>query len=160
MRSKEAEKMSIKIVRSAEAEWKPSLQRGSFSQRRKALGGERVQCGLWELAPGKKSFPFHLHHATEEALFVVSGQAKVRSSEGEHAIGPGDFVSFPVGAAHQLINDATEPFVYLGISAYSGQDVVEYPDSGKVAAMVGLPPNAKRWIFRGKDQVDYFDGEE
>jgi uncharacterized cupin superfamily protein len=150
----------MKIVRSSQEPWKDALVRGQFGQRRKGLGGERLTAGLWELAPGKRSFPLHAHLVTEEALFVVSGTAKVRTPEGETPIGPGDYVSFPPGGpAHQLVNDGAAPLVYLGLSASSGVDVVEYPDSDKLAASVGTGPSAKRWVFRRGSQVDYFDGE-
>jgi uncharacterized cupin superfamily protein len=87
-------------------------------------------------------------------------RAKVRTPEGQTAIGPGDFVSFPPGGpAHQLINDGHEPLVYIGMSATQGVDVVEYPDSNKVASAVGAPPDGKRFLFRKDAQVDYFDGE-
>jgi uncharacterized cupin superfamily protein len=151
----------LKIVRTSEVPWADALDKGKFKQRRKPLGGEKLNCSLWELAPGKKSFPFHKHHVTEEALFVVSGKAKVRSEEGESPIGPGDYVSFPPGgAAHQLINDGSEPLVYVGMSATYGVDVVEYPDSGKIASAVGAYPAAKRFIFRQKEQAEYFEGEK
>jgi uncharacterized cupin superfamily protein len=151
----------MKIVRTSEMPWAEGIKRGAFEQRRKALGGEKLSCGLWELAPGKRSFPFHAHQVTEEALFVISGRGKVRAPEGETPIGPGDFVSFPPASpAHQLINDGAEPLVYLGIAATFGVDVVEYPDSGKVACAVGTFPNAKRHIFRLKDEAQYFEGEK
>ena len=148
----------MKVVRSGELAWADSLKRGAYGQRRKELGGEKLSCGLWELAPGKKSFPMHAHHVTEEALFVLSGRAKVRTPEAETPIGPGDFVSFPPGGpAHQLINETNEPLVYVAISANAaGVDVVDYPDTGKVAARVGTPPTGKRFVFRVKDQVDYY----
>ncbi len=150
----------MKVVRTSEIPWADALSRGKFGQRRKALGGEKLTCGLWELAPGKRSFPMHAHLVTEEALFVVSGRARVRTPEGLTELGPGDYVSFPPGGvAHQLVNDGTEPFVYVGMAAVQGVDVVQYPESGKVASAVGTPPNAKRFLFRAKDQVDYFDGE-
>lgn len=150
----------MKIVHSNEAQWSDSMGRGPYAGRRKGLGGERIACGLWELPPGKRSFPFHRHHGTEEALFVLEGRAKVRTQEGETAIAAGDFVSFPAGGpAHQLINDGAAPLVYLAISNSVGVDVVEYPDSGKVACAVGTFPKLKRWIFREKDQADYWDGE-
>jgi uncharacterized cupin superfamily protein len=150
--------MAIKIVRANESEWKLALERGHFSQRRKELGGEKLRCGLYELAPGKRSFPLHAHQITEEAMFVMSGRARVRGSDGEEVIGAGDFVSFPVGTAHQLINDGDQPFVYLAMSAGQGFDIVDYPDSGKVAC--AMSPTGRRMIFRAQDQVDYFDGEE
>ncbi len=150
----------MNIVRTAEVPWSDALDRGPFRQRRKGLGGQKLSCGLWELPPGKRSFPLHVHHVTEEALFVLSGRAKVRTPEGLAEIGPGDFVSFPAGGpAHQLVNDGTEPLVYVGIAAISGADVVEYPDSSKVAAAVGSGPDRRRFIFRKDSQVEYLDGE-
>ena len=151
----------MKITRSNDLEWTPALQRGKFGQRRKALGGEKLTCGLWELAPGKRSFPFHVHHVTEEAMWVVSGRAKVRSPDGDTEVGPGDFVSFPAGAQpHQLINDGPDPFIYVGMSAVFGFDVVEYPDSNKVAVALGGMPKGRRMIFRADQQADYFEGED
>ena len=151
----------MKIVRTAELPWSDAIDRGPFRQRRKGLGGEKLSCGLWELPPGKRSFPLHVHHVTEEAMFVLAGRARVRTPEGETPVGPGDYVSFPAGGpAHQLLNDGAEPLVYLALSATQGVDVVEYPDSRKVAASVGPYPARKRWVFREKDQADYFEGEE
>lgn len=150
----------MKIVRSADVPWADALKRGAFGQRRKALGGERLSCGLWELAPGKKSFPLHAHEVTEEALFVLSGRAKVRTPEGLTEIGPGDHVSFPAGGpAHQLVNDGPEPFVYLGMSASSGIDAVRYPESRKIAFKLGAQAGAQRLVFREDAQADYFEGE-
>jgi len=147
----------MKIVRTADVPWAPSLQRGAYSQRRKGLGSEKLGCGLWELAPGKKSFPMHAHQVTEEALYVLSGRGQVRTPEGETAIGPGDWVSFPPGGvAHQLLNDGTEPLVYLGLSAGQGIDLVDYPESGKVSVAVGRPPSGRRHVFKADAQVDYF----
>jgi uncharacterized cupin superfamily protein len=150
----------MNVVRTSEEPWKDALVRGRYAQRRKGLGGEKLTSGLWELAPGKRSFPMHAHLVTEEALFVVSGHGKVRTPEGETAIGPGDYVSFPAGGpAHQVVNDGAEPLVYLGMSAVFGADVVEYPESDKLAARVGTGQSSQRWIFRKGSQVDYFDGD-
>jgi uncharacterized cupin superfamily protein len=149
----------MKIVRTGEIEWNEVVNHGRFHQRRKGLGGDKMPCGLWELPPGKCSFPLHKHHVTEEALFVLSGRAKVRTLEGETPIGPGDYVSFPAGGvAHQIVNDGTEPLVYLGLSAVSGSDIVEYPESGKLGCRTA---EGQRFMFRHKDAVtDYFEGEE
>jgi uncharacterized cupin superfamily protein len=152
--------MSIKVVRSSELPWADALQRGKFRQRRKGLGSGKLACGLWELAPGKRSFPLHAHLVTEEALFVLSGRGQVRTPDGLTAIGPGDYVAFPAGGpAHQLVNDGTEPLVYLGLAASQGVDVVEYPDSNKVASSVGTWPDVKLFLLRKDAQPDYFEGE-
>jgi uncharacterized cupin superfamily protein len=151
----------MKIVRSRDIEWTQAIDHGRFNGRRKALGGEKLTAGLWELPPGKRSFPMHFHHVTEEALFVVSGTAKVRTPDGETEIGPGDFVSFFAGGpAHQLVNDGTEPLVYLGLSAVQGADIVEYPESNKIALSAGSGTARKRLIFKQGDTADYFAGEE
>lgn len=151
----------MKIVRTRDTEWGPGIERGRFGQRRKALGGEKLTCGLWELQPGKRSFPLHAHHVAEEALFVLSGHAKVRTPDGETEIGPGDYVSFPAGGkAHQLVNDGTEPLVYLGMAAVGSVDIVEYPDSGKLACRIGDFASGQRFVFRRNQQADYFEGEE
>ena len=54
----------MKVVRTSEVPWSEALTRGAYGQRRKELGGERLTCSLWELAPGKKSFPLHAHLVT------------------------------------------------------------------------------------------------
>lgn len=151
----------MKVVHTNEVPWAQAMDHGKFAGRRKALAGEKLACGLWELPPGKRSFPMHAHEVTEEALYVLSGRAKVRTPEGETPIGPGDYVSFPAGGvAHQLVNDGTEPMVYLGLAATSGFDLVHYPDSKKVACSTGSGPSRKRFVFREKDQAEYFEGED
>jgi len=63
----------------------------------------------------------------------------------------GDVVAFPVGpdGAHQV----TGPGTILVFSSKTPLEVIEYPDSGKVAAS---PP---RLVFRAADAVDYWEGE-
>jgi uncharacterized cupin superfamily protein len=153
----------MKITRTKDMEWTPSLQKGKFGQRRKELGSMAIMsAGLWELAPGKKSFPFHMHTVTEEAMFVVSGKGQVRTPEGLTPIGAGDFIAFPPNeGAHQLINDGTEPLVYVGLGANAvGVDIVDYPDSGKIAARTGPPPKGQRFVYKKDQQMDYFAGEK
>jgi len=150
----------MKVVRTSSVPWTEAVNHGPFLQRRKGLGGERLSAGLWELPPGKRSFPLHAHLVTDEALFVLSGNGKVRTPEGLTEIGPGDFVHFPPGGpAHQLVNDGTEPLVYLGLGAGIGADVVEYPDSDKLAASVVAGAARKKFVFRRGSQVDYYEGE-
>lgn len=150
----------MKILRTREMEWSEGMNRGAFFQRRKALGTGALACGLWELPPGKKSFPFHSHHVTEEAMFVISGSAKVRTPQGLTPIGPGDFLHFEPGKeAHQLINDGNDTLLYFAVSAPKGVDIVEYPDSQKVASSVGVWPDVQRFIFKKGDAAGYFDDE-
>ena len=151
----------MKIVKTADVPWADAMKKGNFGQRRKDLGSTgKLSAGLYELAPGKKSFPFHMHHVTEEALFVISGSAKVRTAEGMTPISAGDWVGFPPGAgAHQLVNDGNEPCVYVALGVSMGVDVVEYPDSGKISSAVTGPSGRQRFIFPKDSQVEYFHGE-
>jgi hypothetical protein len=58
------------------------------------------------------------------------------------------------------VNDGPEPFIYVGLSAVAGFDVVDYPESKKVAVALGGYPASRRMIFRADQQAEYFDGEE
>jgi uncharacterized cupin superfamily protein len=152
----------MKIVRTKDVEWANATQKGKFWQRRKDLGSTgALSAGMYELPSGKKSFPFHMHHVTEEALFVVSGTGKVRTPDGMTPVGPGDWVAFPPKAgAHQLINDGAEPLVYVALGVNpSGVDIVEYPDSGKIASRTGGPPSGQRFMYKKEPQLEYFAGE-
>ena len=116
-----------------------------------AVGGEDIGASLYELEDGQRSYPYHFHHGIEEWLLVLDGSPRLRSPDGERVLRKGDVVAFPVGpdGAHQLIG----PGRYVVFSSKSSPEVIEYPDSGKVAAS---PPRA---VFRAGDAVDYWDGE-
>ncbi len=128
-----------------------------------AAGGQMLGANLTEVAPGGISFPFHYHCATEEALYVLRGSGTARIGDARVAVREGDWVAFPPGAehAHQMINDGTEPLVYLCVSAsFQKVDVVAYPDSNKVAATAGtFEKPLHRFIARQGETLDYWDGE-
>ena len=94
---------------------------------------------LWELEPGASQFVYHFHHATEELLIVLRGQPTVRMRDGERVLAEGDVLPFPAGAAggHQIRNDGEVTARVLVVSASADPDVAEYPDSGKIAIVVG-----------------------
>src|SRR4029450_10763379 len=88
---------------------------------------------LYEIDPGKKLWPYHLHHANEEWLVVLRGRPTLRTPDGERELAEGDVACFPRGAAgtHQLRNNTEEPARILMLSSSILPDIVEYPDSGK-----------------------------
>jgi len=128
-----------------------------------AAGSAMLGANLTEVAPGSISFPFHYHCATEEALYILRGSGIARIGDKRVAVREGDWVSFPVGPdfAHQMINEGTEPLVYLCVSASAQKvDVVGYPDSNKVAGTAGtFEKPIHRWISRQGESLDYWDGE-
>jgi uncharacterized cupin superfamily protein len=51
----------------------------------------------------------------------------------------GDIVAAPAGTqAQQLVNTGSDDLRYLGISTGGAVDVVDYPDSKKIAVAVGV----------------------
>ncbi len=129
------------------------------------IGAELLGGTLYEVDPGNRLFPYHLHHANEEVLVVLAGTPTVRTPEDERVLSPGDTAVFRRGAegAHQIRNDSEEPVRYLMVSTLVSPDVAEYPDSGKVGAMARPPGERNRpglvAVFPLDAAVDYFEGE-
>lgn len=127
-------------------EWDVEQTEPGFSWKRlrlgARLGGEKLGASLFELPPGQRSFPYHLHHANEELLIVVDGELTLRRPGGEEELRGGDTALFATGpdGAHQLINRSDRPARFLMVSTMLQPEVLEYPDSNKVGFMVGAPP--------------------
>jgi uncharacterized cupin superfamily protein len=98
------------------------------------LGAAQVGAGLYEVAPGETTWPYHFHHAAEELLIVLAGSIAVRTPSGEHELGPGDVVLFPAGpeGAHEERNRGSEPARFLVVSTRPPLEVTEEPESGGV----------------------------
>jgi uncharacterized cupin superfamily protein len=153
-----------------EADCEPTdTDRGETAFRRWKLGaeagGQALGTSLYEVPPGRRSWPYHFHTANEEALFVLSGSGILRGSEADYALEPGTYAAFPAdeSGAHQVVNDGDEPLRYLVVSTMRDPDVTVYPDSGKVGVMAGAPPGGDRAervvsaFFREADAVGYWD---
>jgi uncharacterized cupin superfamily protein len=117
----------------------------------RALGAEQIGGRVYELEDGQHGNPYHLHHAIEEWVIVVSGTPLLRTPEGERTLRPGDVVCFPPGpaGAHRV----TGPGSVLLLSDRRSPDVLEFPDSGTVLA---TPPGK---LFRSTDAVELWDVE-
>ena len=124
------------------------------------IGSELIGGSLYEVPPGKKLWPYHVHHANEEWAIVIRGGPTLRTPDGERRLAEGDVVCFVRGpaGAHQLRNDTEEPVRVLMLSTRLDPEVLEYPDSGKHAA---TDATGNR-LFRTRlgDPVEYWDGEE
>ncbi len=129
------------------------------------IGLRGMGCAVHVVPPGKKAFPFHRHHVADELFFIVSGEGQYRWGDETLPVRAGDLVAAPAGTkAHQLINTGSEDLRYLGISTTSGVDVVDYPDSGKIAVAAGIKnADFKTATYTGLGRLqraDYFDGED
>lgn len=114
---------------------------------------------------GKSGCPFHSHRGEDEAFVILSGTATWRFGETRQRVGPGNVCAAPKGGpetAHQLINDGSEPLVYLALSSVAEVDVCEYPDSGKVLTFVrdmATGETRMSQTVKAGGEVDYWDGE-
>lgn len=160
-------------VRADEVEWVESKHGEHHQlvskQLGKAAGGERLGCTLVELAPGKRSWPYHFHLANEEAIYVLEGRGLLRLGGELLRVEAGSYVALPAhpSAAHQMLNDTGAPLRYLCMSTMEQPDVAVYPDSNKVAVFGGTPPGGNDEdvtyfaLLRGDAHVtDYWAGED
>ena len=130
----------------------------------KALGLKKLGCSLTEVDPGKTGYPFHSHRVNDEMFYILSGRGELRLGEQRHPVSAGDIVGCPAGGpgtAHQLINTGREPLRYLAISSELDPEICEYPDSGTIGVWAEGAEGGAGFMHlgRGKNAVDYWDGE-
>jgi len=140
-------------------------QVGSFGR---MIGSTGLGVMLHVVEPGKKAFPFHAHHMTQELFVILEGEGTYRFGTQKYPVKAGDVLAAPAGGpevAHQIVNTGTKTLKYLGISANPGTgDVVEYPDSKKFAVSSRYDwttgkVGGIRFVGRVEDSLDYWDGE-
>lgn len=67
-----------------------------------------------DLAPGCASLP-HFHPVAEETYHILSGAGEIEI-DGERApVKPGDSLSIPPGAVHQIINTGANNLIFLAV---------------------------------------------
>jgi uncharacterized cupin superfamily protein len=153
----------VKVVNLFGDEWDRVEERDGYRNRDAwvghHLGAELIGGSVYELDPGQKTFPYHLHHSNEEWLVVLRGRPTLRSPDGERELGEGDTVCFRRGpeGAHQVINRTEETARILMLSTLIMPELVEYPDSGKVGARDAK--GERLLMIRPGPQLDYWDGE-
>lgn len=138
---------------------------GSFGQ---TIGLSCLGVSLTVVEPGKRAYPFHVHHQTHEMFIILEGKGTYRFGGQSYPIKTNDVLAAPVGGpevAHQIINTGTRALRYLAISANSvGGDVVEYPDSNKFSVSSRFDretrKSALRFVGRTETSLNYWDGED
>jgi uncharacterized cupin superfamily protein len=122
------------------------------------IGSELIGGSMYEVAPGKKLWPYHTHHGNEEWAIVIRGRPTLRTPEGERELREGDVVCFPRGkaGAHQVINRTDEPVRVLMLSTLLKPDIIDL-DSGKVSAT--SPADGRLFRARVGPELEYWDGE-
>ena len=158
------------VINLADVPLEPHGHEGGFEAQfgpvGRLIGTRLLGCRLCVVPPGKKAWPYHAHHAYEELFVILQGEGTLRQPDGRRPVRTGDVIGTPPGSAHahQLINTFESELRYLAISTMIHPEVMEYPDSGKVAAMAGTAPGGRGprdlfFIARKRDGVGYWEGE-
>lgn len=158
-----------RIVNIDEAELKDTGDGKAFSARIAKLapmiGSTALGCTLTVLQPGKKAWPFHRHHVIHELVYVLEGTGELRLGDERFPIKAGDLIASPAGQeAHQIANDSGAELKYLAFSTLGEVDILDYPDTGKVAYAAGIKnADFKTATIVGLGRLtptDYFEGEK
>jgi uncharacterized cupin superfamily protein len=129
------------------------------------IGSTGIGCSLVVVPPGKSACPFHRHHVWHELFFILEGEGVTRLDGRTLPIRAGDLIAAPAGKeAHQIINTGTADLRYLAISADSASDIIEYPDSGKIAVDAGFVPGSDTEptisLFGRVTPAEYYDDQD
>lgn len=123
---------------------------------------QKLGASIDTVAPGKRSCPYHLHHAQEEMFFVLAGQGTLRVAGELLPLRQGDLVFIPPGPdyPHHILNTSDAPLTYLSVGTRETPELVEYPDSDKFLAVAGNA-DARDFdlIHRRGNSLDYWEGE-
>lgn len=140
--------------------WETFAKGERFSVRYRQLGefggGSHVGVCIETLDPGKRAYPSHYHMLEEEHLLILDGELSLRLGDRTYTMKTGDYVCFPAGQklGHAIANDTDSPCRYLIIGERNPNEVVVYPDSGRVS--VRLTGDG----YDGASTVDYWEGED
>ncbi|MBV8501444.1 MAG: cupin domain-containing protein [Paucibacter sp.] len=94
----------------------------------------------------------HAHSKQDEFVYIVSGTLTLHTDEGATQLSTGMCAGFKAGKgnAHHLVNEGSEPAVYLEVGDRTPGDSVAYPDDDLVAKLA-----ASGWVFEHKDGTPY-----
>ena len=112
--------MAYRLLRAAEAFWRPSNQ---MSVQNTDLGRQleagRLGARLWRLAPGQASTK-HRHREEEELYVLLEGSGRARIDDEVLTLGPLDSLLVEPGSVRQLFNDTDADQLWLVAGAPPG----------------------------------------
>jgi uncharacterized cupin superfamily protein len=130
-----------------------------------ALGARLLGYSLTVVQPGKRAFPFHVHHVNEEMFFILEGEGELRHGKERFPLKPGDTVACLAGEAdkaHQIINTSKDKELrYLSVSSALMPEILDYPDSSKFGVVMENQAGERVFEYRGRRETsqDYWEGE-
>jgi len=107
---------------------------------------------LTHLAPNAVSSLRHAHSRQDEFIYILEGRPTLHTDEGRLQLAPGMCAGFKAGTGngHRLLNETSEPVVYLEIGDRTPGDEGAYPDDD-LKAILGTGG----WQFVHKDGTPY-----
>jgi len=160
--SDKAHELAARLIRNFDGVELKHFVRGSVYESHggrlsEGTAAKKLAAGVDTLPPGKRSCPYHFHHAEEEMFIVLEGKGTLRVAGEMLPITAGDVIFIPPGPEypHHILNSSDAPLKYISIGTNEPMEICEYPDSGKY--LVGAPNF--HTISRKGGELDYWDGE-
>jgi uncharacterized cupin superfamily protein len=143
-------------------EWQEGRFGGHEQDLGRAAGSVRVGLRREVISPGKQSGPLHAHMTEEEIFVVLGGRGTLLRGEERVGVEPGDVAAFPAGTgvAYAFLADPEQELEILSIGERKENEVIVYPDSGKLLVAGIVAGEGRRYNRVGRlHEADYYDGE-
>lgn len=153
--------MDVKIARIEDLPAQPEGRHDSYQFVRRQFvrrgEAESTLVGIYEIPPGKSSYPYHYHLKDEETFYILQGEGTLHTPAGDRSVRAGDLIFFPAGpeGAHKLTNTGTQALVYIDFDVIHDLDAAVYPDSGKI----GVWGKGINRVYPMDANVEYYSGE-
>jgi len=109
--------MGYRVLRAAEAFWRPSNQMGvSNTDLGKQLDAAMLGARLWRLSPGQASSR-HRHLHQDELYVVLEGQGRIRIGEDLLTLEPLSALLVDADTVRQVFNDTDADALWLVVGA-------------------------------------------
>jgi mannose-6-phosphate isomerase-like protein (cupin superfamily) len=115
----------FRTVRESDREVIPTGDRSFKLLVNQDVGALRVTQFVGVIPPGRA--PMH-HHTYEEAIYIIEGEGRVWTSDGDARFKSGSSIYLPRGVSHCLENTGTSNMRLLGVFHPSGSPAVRYDD--------------------------------
>lgn len=103
----------------------------------KPIASGKCCANFVEVDPGNTAYGYHWHEENEEVFYIISGEANVKTINGDIHLREGDAIYFPANenGSHVISNPSkTEKLVYIDFGTSNKPDIVHF--TGTDACMV------------------------
>jgi mannose-6-phosphate isomerase-like protein (cupin superfamily) len=80
------------------------------------LGSRNLAVTWVEVPPGAEQRA-HSHPESEQVYVIVRGEGRMQVAGDVEEVGEGDLILIPPGAEHGIVNDSSEPLVYVSAAS-------------------------------------------